>query len=566
VARRAGREGRLHPGTPPPCASPATPPRSSPGRAATLVFALLGQAQAKIAELSRRLDALQARSSEDPQAVEPLRRRLERAQGQEKEIRAALAHAEEERDTAQRVADHAARRIRELEAEVASLRTEGAGLLETDTAADAQNDLRSVEIPSADPADEAMDDVDRALDKVREVLEHGHEAVQEAAEEVGWRAEAGPAGQGDGRGWRTVPGQVLTSSETAPPGPPNSPEDDELDLFRTTRHNPLTSGDAASLSVIARPSSDDRHRYVGAATRRISRGLDLDEIILGLCRSAVPSFADAITVYLRDPMPVGDERPSGPLRLRLRRAEGGLEGAAGWDGPVGGPPALPALEPTSRSESIGVLLDGPLTEILRGVRPVFADSVRAVDALSELLGHPQNSLPTGRRALLAPLRGRRRVIGAVVLLRSTDRAPFEADDLLVASQIATQTALGVDKAALYGREAFMVDALQREMLPAYLPQPTGVQLASRYLPAAESVRVGGDWYDAIPLQGSRVALMVGDVMGRSMTSAASHGAATDRRADSGRAGPGAAGSPAPLGRAGSAARLGQDGDLRLRCL
>ena len=265
----------------------------------------------------------------------------------------------------------------------------------------------------------------------------------------------------------------------------------------------------------------DRLRYVGAATRRIARGLDLDEILLGLCRSAVPAFADAILVYLRDPLPVGDERPSGPLRLRLRRADGGLDGPdPALDAPVGAVPLLPALEPAYSSESIGVLLDGPLAEVLRGVRPVFAESPRAADALAELLGNPDSPLPGGRRALLAPLRGRRRVIGAAVLLRRNDRPAFEADDLLVAAQLATHTALGVDKAVLYGREAYIADALQREMLPDSLPQPTGVQLASRYLPAAESARVGGDWYDAIPLPGSRVALVVGDVMGHSMTSAA----------------------------------------------
>jgi serine phosphatase RsbU (regulator of sigma subunit)/anti-sigma regulatory factor (Ser/Thr protein kinase) len=266
----------------------------------------------------------------------------------------------------------------------------------------------------------------------------------------------------------------------------------------------------------------DRLRYVGAATRRIARGLDLDEILLGLCRSAVPAFADAILVYLRDPLPVGDERPSGPLRLRLRRSDGGLDGPdPAGDQPVGavGPP-LPTLEPAYGSEPISVLLDGPLAEVLRGVRPVFADSMRAADALAELLGNPEGPLPGGRRALLAPLRGRRRVIGAAVLLRRPDRPAFEADDLLVAAQLATHTALGVDKAVLYGREAYIADALQREMLPDSLPQPTGVQLASRYLPAAESARVGGDWYDAIPLPGSRVALVVGDVMGHSMTSAA----------------------------------------------
>ena len=33
---------------------------------------------------------------------------------------------------------------------------------------------------------------------------------------------------------------------------------------------------------------------------------------MGLCRATVPTFSDAILVYLRDPLPVGDERPPGP--------------------------------------------------------------------------------------------------------------------------------------------------------------------------------------------------------------------------------------------------------------
>ena len=154
-----------------------------------------------------------------------------------------------------------------------------------------------------------------------------------------------------------------------------------------------------------------------------------------------------------------------------------------------------------------------------GVRPVFGDSAAARAALPELLG-PGRTVPNGHRTILAPLRGRRRVIGAAVFVRRPDRPAFEPDDLLVAAQLATHTALGIDKAVLYGREAYIADELQRTMLPDSLPQPTGVRLASRYLPAAETARVGGDWYDAIPLPGSRVALVVGDVMGHSMTSAA----------------------------------------------
>ncbi|MEV1051761.1 ATP-binding SpoIIE family protein phosphatase [Streptomyces sp. NPDC049887] len=267
----------------------------------------------------------------------------------------------------------------------------------------------------------------------------------------------------------------------------------------------------------------DRLRFVGAATRRIARGIDLDEIVLGLCRATVPTFSDAILVYLRDPLPVGDERPVAPFVLRLRRTDrlrltdedtdGALIGGA--QVPVLGPPA----DVAPAAELCEVIAGGALAEVLRGVRPVFGDSAAARAALPELLGDGK-TLPAGQRAILAPLRGRRRVTGAAIFLRRPDRPAFEPDDLLVAAQLATHTALGIDKAVLYGREAYIADELQRTMLPEGLPQPTGVRLASRYLPAAETARVGGDWYDAIPLPGSRVALVVGDVMGHSMTSAA----------------------------------------------
>ncbi len=268
----------------------------------------------------------------------------------------------------------------------------------------------------------------------------------------------------------------------------------------------------------------DRLRFVGAATRRIARGIDLDEIVMGLCRATVPTFSDAILVYLRDPLPVGDERPTGPVVLRLRRTdripeERDTEGFL----PVPGVP-----EPTELAELSAVTAElcevqpgGALAEVLRGVRPVFADAPAARAALPELLGEDgELVVPTGQRAILAPLRGRRRVIGAALFLRRPERIAFEADDLLVAAQLATHSALGIDKAVLYGREAYIADELQRTMLPETLPRPTGVRPVSYTLPAAETARVGGDWYDAIPLPGSRVALVVGDVMGHSMTSAA----------------------------------------------
>ncbi|QEU92103.1 serine/threonine protein phosphatase [Streptomyces kanamyceticus] len=335
--------------------------------------------------------------------------------------------------------------------------------------------------------------------------EHSQPSAYSAAEPDPHRPRPEPEG-----------GPALPGPE--PQGPPDGEE------RRTGQPRPPGTGPTAMRR------DGDRLRYVGAATRRIARGIDLDEIVMGLCRATVPTFSDAILVYLRDPLPVGDERPTGPLVLRLRRTDrlrsidGSSEEPDTESGGTGTLPALQVVQPDitdvmSTAELCEVRPGGALAEVLRGVRPVFADSAAARAALPELLGEGR-TLPSGQRAILAPLRGRRRVIGAAVFLRRPDRPAFEADDLLVAAQLATHSALGIDKAVLYGREAYIADELQRTMLPETLPRPTGVRLASRYLPAAETARVGGDWYDAIPLPGSRVALVVGDVMGHSMTSAA----------------------------------------------
>ncbi|GAA2996403.1 ATP-binding SpoIIE family protein phosphatase [Streptomyces fulvorobeus] len=323
---------------------------------------------------------------------------------------------------------------------------------------------------------------------------------------------------------RTRPRQqdaaTANPATAAIPGPATPPNPGPSPVPHTSAKPAATAVEA---QAVARREGD-RLRFVGAATRRIARGIDLDEIVLGLCRASVPTFSDAILVYLRDPLPVGDERPVSPFVLRLRRTDRlRLTDEDNENGPESERLRLPGADPQSdlmpAAELCEVRSGGALAEVLRGVRPVFGDSAAARAALPELLGAGR-AVPTGHRAILAPLRGRRRVIGAAVFLRGTERPAFEANDLLVAAQLATHTALGIDKAVLYGREAYIADELQRTMLPDSLPQPTGVRLASRYLPAAETARVGGDWYDAIPLPGSRVALVVGDVMGHSMTSAA----------------------------------------------
>jgi len=249
--------------------------------------------------------------------------------------------------------------------------------------------------------------------------------------------------------------------------------------------------------------------------------MDLDETLRELRGAAVPAFADAIFIHLHDPLPVGDEKSAAPVLLQLHSIDRAPEPPnAAWSRTP--PPKSPPPH-AHVAERVQVTVTGRLAELLLAGRPVFGDTPGIAPAVAELLG-PEASvpgaLPPGRRLIIAPLHGRHHVVGTVVLLRRPDRPAFTTDDLLVASQLATHTALGVQKAVMYGHEASVADTLQHAMLPSSLPAPTGVRLASRYLPASKTAQVGGDWYDAIPLPGNRVALVVGDVMGHSMTSAA----------------------------------------------
>ena len=62
--------------------------------------------------------------------------------------------------------------------------------------------------------------------------------------------------------------------------------------------------------------------------------------------------------------------------------------------------------------------------------------------------------------------------------------------------------------------------MQRALLPARLPEIEGLPLTARYLPAGAPDRIGGDWYDVVPMDGGSVALVVGDVAGADLAAAA----------------------------------------------
>lgn len=65
----------------------------------------------------------------------------------------------------------------------------------------------------------------------------------------------------------------------------------------------------------------------------------------------------------------------------------------------------------------------------------------------------------------------------------------------------------------------VVLTLQRSLLPAGLPVLPGLRIAAQYLVASAEQAAGGDWFDAVPLDG-RVAVVVGDVVGHGAAASA----------------------------------------------
>ena len=62
--------------------------------------------------------------------------------------------------------------------------------------------------------------------------------------------------------------------------------------------------------------------------------------------------------------------------------------------------------------------------------------------------------------------------------------------------------------------------LQRSLLPRDLPDVLGTELCGRYVPASESLEIGGDFYDATALGDGRLVLTIGDVAGHGVLAAA----------------------------------------------
>ncbi|MFI9721266.1 SpoIIE family protein phosphatase [Streptomyces sp. NPDC052396] len=242
--------------------------------------------------------------------------------------------------------------------------------------------------------------------------------------------------------------------------------------------------------------SQRRLELLSRISAGLSQGLDVASVAAKLSAVCTPAFVRTVTVDLL----ASAVRPDPDPPVCAATA-----------------PARPWVHPLSASAGSGP--DRPERDLPRplvATGPV-SECIRSAEVVAFCVAEAREG---PHHAIAVPLLAAGQVLGAVTFARP---GGFDPDDVLTMRDITARTAMAIDNALLYRRERLAALALQRQLLPARLPDIPWAESAHRYLPAQNGTLAGGDWYDAVRLPGGRIGLTVGDVMGHGLGAAAAMG-------------------------------------------
>jgi GAF domain-containing protein/anti-sigma regulatory factor (Ser/Thr protein kinase) len=165
----------------------------------------------------------------------------------------------------------------------------------------------------------------------------------------------------------------------------------------------------------------------------------------------------------------------------------------------------------------------PAAQAVRG-RPLFLsggrqtggdtdspDGERQAEAYLPLIG--------GRQVIEFPRLESRHVVGVCCLSFPGPR-DFPPEERAVLSMMADMLGAAVERVELSTKQREAAEYLQRTLLPPTLLELPRLTTTARYRPATVTSHVGGDWYDVLRLPDEQMVLVVGDVEGHGMESAA----------------------------------------------
>jgi serine phosphatase RsbU (regulator of sigma subunit)/putative methionine-R-sulfoxide reductase with GAF domain len=171
-------------------------------------------------------------------------------------------------------------------------------------------------------------------------------------------------------------------------------------------------------------------------------------------------------------------------------------------------------------------LEAPVWAILYRRQPFGATSIQRLFRLGEPIrinGDAQPELAAflerGWTAAAVPIATTAEVVASLTILSVRPGSPVTQETMDEAVRIAGQAALAIDNARLYQQQKEFADAMQRSLLPQFVPRIPGLELGDAYESSAR-VDVGGDVYDFMQLADERLAVALGDVTGHGIEAAA----------------------------------------------
>jgi sigma-B regulation protein RsbU (phosphoserine phosphatase) len=116
-------------------------------------------------------------------------------------------------------------------------------------------------------------------------------------------------------------------------------------------------------------------------------------------------------------------------------------------------------------------------------------------------------------AYVIPLVARGQRLGTLAIGRYPGNLR-DPDEMAIADDLARRAALALDNSRAHEERRRVAQALQQALLPPTLPEIPALGLGAEYVPAADGVDVGGDFYDVVSHADGTSLLVVGDVSGK----------------------------------------------------
>lgn len=124
-----------------------------------------------------------------------------------------------------------------------------------------------------------------------------------------------------------------------------------------------------------------------------------------------------------------------------------------------------------------------------------------------------------RHVVDLPMAGAAPVVGVCCLSFAGPRT-FPPEERAVLTAMAGLLGAAVQRIQLSATRQVLAEGMQRRLLPAVLAEAPRLPTTARYRPAQAASEAGGDWYDVITMPDDRVMLVIGDVEGHTLESAA----------------------------------------------